>query len=63
MLDLDARNWTVRVGGKLDRPRPLSMKELMDFKQIEVINTMECAGNGRAFVGLPLQESNGKGVR
>lgn len=45
----DPKCWIISVGGHLAHPQMLSLDQLAKFGQIEVTNTLECAGNGRAF--------------
>ena len=47
-VDPDA--WRLEVDGLVDRPVTLSLDEVRARPAIEVAVTMECAGNGRAFV-------------
>lgn len=49
LFDVDGANWTVKVSGEVDRPLQLTMRDLGRFDQRDIINTLECAGNGRAF--------------
>ena len=48
--DPDVETWRLEVGGLVERPLSLSLEELRARGAIEVAVTMECAGNGRAFV-------------
>src|SRR5690349_1767938 len=63
----DAESWTLTLGGLVDRPATLSLRELKARPVEEVAVTMECAGNGRARldprpVSQPwLQEAVGTG--
>ncbi|MFQ5926237.1 MAG: sulfite oxidase [Terriglobia bacterium] len=41
--------WRLRVSGEVERPLELTLAELGKFEQAAVTNTLECAGNGRAF--------------
>jgi sulfane dehydrogenase subunit SoxC len=43
-----AGSWRLRVLGEVERPLSLSLEELRGLPQVEVVATMECAGNGRA---------------
>ena len=47
---LDASDWTLSVGGEVERPLTLSLAELEKMGSHTVVNALECAGNGRAFV-------------
>jgi sulfane dehydrogenase subunit SoxC len=44
----DAATWTVEVGGRVRRPRALTMDDLRARPAVTTTVTMECAGNGRA---------------
>ena len=43
-----AETWTLHIGGLVDRPVTMSMRDLMDRPALTRAVTMECAGNGRA---------------
>src|ERR1700752_5201168 len=46
---LEAVDWRLSIGGEVDRPLTLSLPELGKLPSHSVVNTLECAGNGRAF--------------
>ena len=46
---LEADDWTLTVGGEVDRPVSLKLADLQALDQHAVVNTLECAGNGRGF--------------
>src|SRR5690348_102531 len=46
---LDAGEWRLSVGGEVEKPMSLSLAELSKIESHSVTNTLECAGNGRAF--------------
>ena len=46
-LDPDA--WRLTVGGEVEKPLTLSLRDLAKLEKHTVTNTLECAGNGRAF--------------
>ena len=46
---LDAKDWKVNITGEVEKPYTLSLAELGKFPIHSVVNTLECAGNGRAF--------------
>jgi DMSO/TMAO reductase YedYZ molybdopterin-dependent catalytic subunit len=46
--DVDARTWTLRIGGRVRRPLTLTLADLEARPQITHRVTLECAGNGRA---------------
>jgi len=45
---VDARSWSMHIGGRVERPLELSLDELRSRPARTVAVTMECAGNGRA---------------
>jgi sulfane dehydrogenase subunit SoxC len=47
---VDPLEWRLVVGGKVARPRVLSLEDVRGRPAIEVTATMECAGNGRAWL-------------
>jgi sulfite oxidase len=46
---LDADEWRLNIGGEVEKPLTLSLKDLAKMELRTVTNTLECAGNGRAF--------------
>jgi sulfite oxidase len=46
---LDAESWRLTIGGEVDKPLTLSLADLAKLEKRTVTNTLECAGNGRAF--------------
>jgi sulfite oxidase len=46
---LDAGEWRLSVGGEVENPLSLSLVDLAKLEPHTVTNTLECAGNGRAF--------------
>lgn len=46
---LNASEWRLSIGGEVQKPLTLTLEELTKMKQHTVTNTLECAGNGRAF--------------
>ena len=47
--ELDPQQWRLTVSGEVDKPLTLTLGELNKMGQHTVTNTLECAGNGRAF--------------
>src|SRR6266480_5106680 len=41
--------YRLRVSGEVERPFELTFAELQQLRLVDVTNTLECAGNGRAF--------------
>jgi sulfite oxidase len=46
---IDAGTWQLSVGGEVEKPLRLSVADLATIPSHSVTNTLECAGNGRAF--------------
>jgi sulfite oxidase len=47
--DLKANDWRLTVGGEVEKPLTLTLAELSRFESHSVVNTLECAGNGRGL--------------
>lgn len=47
---VDAATWRLSLGGLVARPLELSLDEVRSRPAVELIATMECAGNGRALL-------------
>jgi DMSO/TMAO reductase YedYZ molybdopterin-dependent catalytic subunit len=45
---LDPANWRLNVGGLVDRPLSLSLRDLTNMPSQTRVVTLECAGNGRS---------------
>jgi len=45
---LDPADWRLSVGGLVDRPLTLSLRDLMNMPSQTRVVTLECAGNGRS---------------
>ena len=46
---LDAGEWRLSIGGEVEQPLTLTLADLTKMDRHTVTNTLECAGNGRAF--------------
>ncbi len=46
---LDPQEWRLTIGGEVDKSLTLSLADLTKLQPHSVTNTLECAGNGRAF--------------
>ena len=46
---LDANTWQLTVGGEVEKPLSLSLAGLAKLESHSLVNTLECAGNGRSF--------------
>jgi sulfite oxidase len=47
--EIDASTWRLSVGGEVEKPLTLSLADLSKLEAHSVVNTLECAGNGRGF--------------
>jgi len=47
--ELDPADWRLSVGGEVEKPFTLSLAELSKIETHSVVNTLECAGNGRSL--------------
>jgi sulfite oxidase len=47
--EIDAATWRLAVGGEVEKPLTLSLSDLSKMESHTVVNTLECAGNGRGF--------------
>ena len=52
---LDPATWRLRVGGLVERPLSLSLRDLTNMRSDTHVVTLECAGNGRAFLDPPVE--------
>lgn len=48
-VQLDPHEWRLSVNGEVEKPVTLSLAELSKLETHSVVNTLECAGNGRGF--------------
>jgi sulfite oxidase len=47
--ELSADDWRLTVGGEVEKPFTLTLSELSKLETHSVVNTLECAGNGRGL--------------
>lgn len=47
--ELDANDWRLSIGGEVERPAALKLADLSKLETHSVVNTLECAGNGRGM--------------
>lgn len=47
--ELDAGTWQLTIGGEVEKPLTLTLADLSKIENHSVVNTLECAGNGRGF--------------
>lgn len=48
-VDFDPTEYRLTVGGEVEKPLSLTLKELESLPMHTLTNTLECAGNGRGF--------------
>ncbi|HMK23699.1 MAG TPA: sulfite oxidase [Terriglobales bacterium] len=46
---LNAADWKLTISGEVENPITLTLADLAKLERHSVVNTLECAGNGRAF--------------
>ena len=46
---LSAADWRLSIGGEVEKPLTLTAADLAKLEMHSVVNTLECAGNGRGF--------------
>jgi DMSO/TMAO reductase YedYZ molybdopterin-dependent catalytic subunit len=47
--ELEKENWRLTVGGEVEKPSTFTLAELSKLETHSVVNTLECAGNGRSL--------------
>jgi DMSO/TMAO reductase YedYZ molybdopterin-dependent catalytic subunit len=47
--ELNADDWRLTIGGEVEKPLTLKFADLSKFETHAVVNTLECAGNGRSL--------------
>ncbi|HTW32404.1 MAG TPA: sulfite oxidase [Candidatus Sulfotelmatobacter sp.] len=47
--ELDAETWRLTIRGEVEKPLTLKLNDLLKLPTHSVVNTLECAGNGRGF--------------
>lgn len=47
--ELDAGDWRLSLGGEVEKPITMSLADLSKIETHSVVNTLECAGNGRGL--------------
>jgi len=47
--ELNSDSWRLMVGGEVEKPLTLTLAELSKLETHSVVNTLECAGNGRSL--------------
>src|SRR2546426_1129978 len=52
---LEASSWRLEVGGLVERPLSLGLRDLRNMRSQNLVVTLECAGNGRSFLHPPVE--------
>jgi DMSO/TMAO reductase YedYZ molybdopterin-dependent catalytic subunit len=52
---LDPLSWRLNVGGLVERPLSLSLRDLTNMRSQTQVVTLECAGNGRTLLDPPVE--------
>src|ERR1700686_1872912 len=47
--ELNAGDWRLSIGGEVEKPFALNLGELSKIETLSIVNTLECAGNGRSL--------------
>jgi DMSO/TMAO reductase YedYZ molybdopterin-dependent catalytic subunit len=47
--ELSAETWRLTIGGEVEKPLTLTLNDLAKLQSHSVVNTLECAGNGRSL--------------
>lgn len=50
MPDINLESWCLKIEGDVAQPLELNLKDLRGLETRTIMSTMECAGNGRAFL-------------
>jgi DMSO/TMAO reductase YedYZ molybdopterin-dependent catalytic subunit len=53
--ELDKGTWRLQIGGLVERPLSLTMRDLLNLPSRSRPVTLECAGNGRALLQPPVE--------
>ena len=51
----DSSTWRLDVGGLVERPLSLSLRDLRNMPSQSLVVTLECAGNGRSLLEPPVE--------
>ncbi len=54
------KNWTVRFGGLVQRPRTLTIADLQKMPQEKRVAVLQCAGNGRSYYAAKQKVGGGQ---
>jgi DMSO/TMAO reductase YedYZ molybdopterin-dependent catalytic subunit len=48
-IELEGNDWRLSLGGEVEKPLTLNLAELSKIETHSIVNTLECAGNGRSL--------------
>src|SRR5450432_4535167 len=48
-IEVGAEDWRLTIGGEVEKTLTLTLKDLSKIELHSVVNTLECAGNGRSL--------------
>jgi DMSO/TMAO reductase YedYZ molybdopterin-dependent catalytic subunit len=48
------QTWRLKIGGLVERPLSLSLRDLKNMRSQTLVVTLECAGNGRSLLDPPI---------
>ena len=52
---LAASDWRLAIGGLVERPLRLSLRDIQNMRSQTLVATLECAGNGRSMFDPPIE--------
>lgn len=52
---LDPSTWRLNIGGLVERPLSLGLRDLKNMRSQTLVVTLECAGNGRSLLDPPIE--------
>jgi len=56
----DRPDWTLRIGGLVQRPREVSLTDLAAMEQVTRVSVIQCAGNGRSYYAAKEKVAGGQ---
>lgn len=48
--EIDVQKWRLKIEGEVEKPLKVSLRDVLKMKSVTIPVTLECAGNGRAFL-------------
>jgi len=62
-IELEGNDWRLSLGGEVEKPLTLNLAELSKIETHSIVNTLECAGNGRSLHRPRVPAFSGAGER